>query len=80
MWIEAFLWGLGTALGELPPYFIARAASIAGQKTEELNELLDETNNPQGLVANLKLGLFRFLKRNAFVAVTIAASVSHYFI
>ena len=46
MWIEAFLWGLGTALGELPAYFIARAASIAGQKTEELNELLEETNNP----------------------------------
>jgi hypothetical protein len=21
-----FLWGLGTALGELPPYFVARAA------------------------------------------------------
>ena len=24
--IEAFLWGLGTAIGELPPYFVARAA------------------------------------------------------
>ena len=23
--IESFLWGLGTALGELPPYFVARA-------------------------------------------------------
>ena len=22
---EAMLWGLGTAIGELPPYFIARA-------------------------------------------------------
>lgn len=24
--IESFLWGLGTAIGELPPYFVARAA------------------------------------------------------
>ena len=24
--IEAFLWGLGTAIGELPPYFVARAS------------------------------------------------------
>jgi len=24
--LEAFLWGFGTALGELPPYFIAKAA------------------------------------------------------
>ena len=22
--LEAFLWGLGTAIGELPPYFVAR--------------------------------------------------------
>jgi len=25
--LEAFLWGFGTAIGELPPYFIARAAA-----------------------------------------------------
>lgn len=25
--LEAFLWGLGTAIGELPPYFMARAAA-----------------------------------------------------
>ena len=24
--IESFLWGLGTAIGELPPYYVARAA------------------------------------------------------
>jgi len=28
--LEAFLWGAGTAIGELPPYFVAKAASIAG--------------------------------------------------
>lgn len=22
--IEAFLWGMGTAIGELPPYFVAK--------------------------------------------------------
>ncbi len=22
--IESFLWGLGTAIGELPPYFVAK--------------------------------------------------------
>jgi hypothetical protein len=31
--IEASLWGLGTAIGELPPYFVSRAASIAGGKS-----------------------------------------------
>ena len=28
--LEAFMWGAGTAIGELPPYFVARAASMAG--------------------------------------------------
>lgn len=30
------LWGLGTAIGELPPYFIARAAAASGEAIEEL--------------------------------------------
>jgi hypothetical protein len=38
--LEAFLFGLGTAIGELPPYFVAKAASIAGQTNEELNQIL----------------------------------------
>lgn len=31
--IEAFLWGLGTAIGELPPYYVARA----GMNTYDYN-------------------------------------------
>jgi hypothetical protein len=27
--IESFLWGLGTALGELPPYFVAKKVHIS---------------------------------------------------
>ncbi|KAL6856026.1 hypothetical protein ACP4OV_018828 [Aristida adscensionis] len=39
VYLEALLWGLGTALGELPPYFLSRAASMSGQKIDELQEL-----------------------------------------
>ena len=43
VFLEAFLWGAGTAIGELPPYFVARAASAAGGIDEELEDiLLDE--------------------------------------
>lgn len=35
----AFLWGVGTALGELPPYFIARAARLSGKALEELADV-----------------------------------------
>lgn len=72
------MWGLGTAIGELPPYFVAKAASVAGNTNEEINELIDgSAGNNGSLVGRTKLALFRFLKQNAFVAVTLAASVSY---
>ena len=40
------LQGAGTALGELPPYFMARAARLSGQmdeEEEEIEELLEES-------------------------------------
>lgn len=40
VFLEAFLWGAGTAIGELPPYFVARAASAAGGIDEELEDIL----------------------------------------
>jgi hypothetical protein len=50
--LEAFLWGFGTTIGELPPYFVARAASMAGSRDEELNEILEGTTT--GIVGKLK--------------------------
>ena len=44
----ALLWGAGTAMGELPPYFVSRAATLSGQKLAELDALteIDEHSNP----------------------------------
>nr|GMD77363.1 vacuole membrane protein KMS1 [Ipomoea batatas] len=49
--LEAILWGLGTALGELPPYFISRAASISGSSMDELDT--SSTENDGHLETNL---------------------------
>ena len=46
--------GAGTAIGELPPYFMARAARLSGQideEEQELEELLQEKDkHPTELV------------------------------
>ncbi|VDN01098.1 unnamed protein product [Thelazia callipaeda] len=44
--IESLLWGAGTALGELPPYFMAKAARISGEEPddEEYREFLAYIN------------------------------------
>ena len=36
---ESFAWGAGTAIGELPPYFVARAAALAGKEDEEFDHI-----------------------------------------
>jgi len=45
VFLESFLWGAGTAIGELPPYFVARAASAAGGIDEELEDILTVEND-----------------------------------
>ncbi|KMT04946.1 hypothetical protein BVRB_7g171120 [Beta vulgaris subsp. vulgaris] len=47
--LEAVLWGVGTALGELPPYFISRAASLSGSNpVEKLDASSPEDNGIVG--------------------------------
>ncbi len=51
----AHLQGAGTAIGELPPYFMARAARLSGQIDEDEQEieelLLEKKQNPSDLVS-----------------------------
>lgn len=48
--LEAFMWGAGTALGELPPYFISRAHRLAG---DSQNDMLEEFEELEDLVPEL---------------------------
>ena len=82
VFLEAFLWGAGTALGELPPYFVARAASQAGGPTEEIESVLDSFDDGEtgmskkSCYQKSKSLMIRWLDRNAFITVLLAASVS----
>ena len=56
--VEAMMWGAGTALGELPPYFMAKAARLSGHdpddedddELKEFEELQRKKNNPDSMV------------------------------
>lgn len=75
--IEAILWGLGTALGELPPYFISRAASLSGGRSDAMEEL--DTREDNGAVAsNLNRVSHWFLSHSQylnFFTILVLASV-----
>lgn len=54
---ESLMWGFGTALGELPPFFMARAARVSGmvddEDLEKFAELLQrkKRGDPKSLVS-----------------------------
>lgn len=77
-----FFWGLGTAIGELPPYFVARAArwSSGEEADEELAAVLaSETSATAGehlgAVERAKLSVFRAVHKYGFFAILLAASI-----
>jgi len=37
----SLLWGLGTAIGEIPPFAFSRAARLAGKANEDMRDILD---------------------------------------
>ena len=68
-----FLWGSGTAIGEIPPYAISRAAAEAGKKNAEFEEMTGERSGVEAL-NQMKDWMVRFLQSNGFVGVLLMAS------
>lgn len=58
--LEAILWGIGTALGELPPYFISRAGSYIASLYIFLFDLRIRPCVWIGFSCLLRFGLFLF--------------------
>jgi hypothetical protein len=82
---EALLWGAGTAIGELPPYFVARAARLAGQRSKEMEklekELQGKTEEKQEKSAlsqflkKMRKLLYSFLGNLGFFGILLFASI-----
>ena len=81
--VEAFCWGAGTALGELPPYFMARAHRLSGHDPEddeddEFMELQEKKRaNPDDLniFDRAKLGVEKLVERVGFFGILACASI-----
>ena len=62
--LEAILWGIGTAIGELPPYYLARAAR---------NEIEHFSDN--SCQSKTKRFIARSLQTHGFLTIVICASI-----
>ncbi|XP_042037876.1 vacuole membrane protein KMS1-like isoform X1 [Salvia splendens] len=77
--LEAILWGLGTALGELPPYFISRAARLSGNTVDAMEELDASSAEDEGILSTRLNQIKRWFLSQAqylnFFTILILASV-----
>eukprot|EP01041_Mallomonas_annulata_P010127 gene10127-21111_t len=79
--ISSFLWSAGTAIGEIPPYWISHASRLAAIKSggnntnsEEMPEELLETDSDNKWINKAKSFMIRFLKTHGFYGVLMLAS------
>ncbi|KAL1918607.1 uncharacterized protein VTP21DRAFT_2629 [Calcarisporiella thermophila] len=76
--LEIFFWGIGTAIGELPPYFIARAAASSGGKSaavEELESISKKKTSELTIHDRITVFLRWLLKRMGFFGILLFASI-----
>merc|ERR1711994_723283 len=79
--VEAFCWGMGTAIGELPPHFMARAARLSGSEpgedTEEFLELQEKLKNPEKMTRfeKAKYSVQQLVEKVGFFGILAAASI-----
>nr|XP_016931100.2 vacuole membrane protein 1 [Drosophila suzukii] len=76
---EALLWGIGTALGELPPYFMARRARLSNKELDgaEAEKILAAKlmSGDLNLLDRTKLFMERVMRRVGFLGILFCASV-----
>jgi membrane protein YqaA with SNARE-associated domain len=78
----AFLWGAGTAMGEVPPYWTAFAAKMSGEVDEDDADDIDEVeqlaNTADGEAVDpitaTKIWMIKFMKRWGFWGVFIMSA------
>eukprot|EP00922_Rhytidocystis_sp_ex-Travisia-forbesii_P032196 GHVS01047894.1.p1 GENE.GHVS01047894.1~~GHVS01047894.1.p1 ORF type:complete len:466 (-),score=68.72 GHVS01047894.1:1256-2653(-) len=68
----AFLWGIGTALGELPPYAASYTAAKAHKSDQEFEELEAEIqSHPRDIVSRMKIWMLDMIQRYGSLSVVL---------
>ncbi|XP_076024515.1 vacuole membrane protein 1-like isoform X1 [Genypterus blacodes] len=78
--LEACMWGAGTAIGELPPYFMARAARLSGanpddEDYESFEEILDQDESPRDFATRSKVAVKKLIHTVGFFGILACASI-----
>ncbi|KAJ3331866.1 Vacuolar membrane protease [Blyttiomyces sp. JEL0837] len=76
--LASFFWGFGTSIGELPPYFVARAASAAGRDDPDfvsIERILERHPSERNLGEKGQVMMYNMMQSMGFFGILICASV-----
>jgi hypothetical protein len=59
----ALLWGAGTAIGEIPPFWVSRAAAQAGRVDREYEELREHDHAASDLLSRMRDWMVKLSKK-----------------
>ena len=71
--VNSFFWGVGTAVGELPPYFIAKTDHKAKEELKDIKKLMKKSKLTT--VEYIKVNLYHVMKNYGFLGILLCASV-----
>ncbi|KAI8820269.1 uncharacterized protein EV422DRAFT_568234 [Fimicolochytrium jonesii] len=75
---ESFFWGMGTSIGELPPYFVARAAAEAGRDDQgfaSIESVLKKPRSRRTIGEKLQIGMYNMMQSLGFFGILLCASI-----
>ncbi|TPX51179.1 hypothetical protein SeLEV6574_g00434 [Synchytrium endobioticum] len=75
---ECLSWGAGAAFGELPPYFVARAAAAAGrddQSIASIENLRRKSPSSLSFSERAQVGMYSMLVKFGFIGIVLCASI-----
>ena len=75
---DCLAWGMGTAIGELPPYFMARAALEAGKDDDEFTSferILAKNPSDRMFSEKAQIWIHDLLKTAGFFGILLCASI-----
>lgn len=84
--LPCLFWGAGTAIGEIPPYWVSRAARIAGIRNKEFEEIMgsssssdsdeakESSNSEWDIISRMKNWMIHFLQRHGFWGVLLMSA------
>jgi len=73
VFLPCMLWGAGTAIGEIPPYAISRAARLAGEANNEMDDMLNE-KSMFAVFDRMKTWMVNFLETHGFWGVLLMSA------